>query len=139
MLVRPVLAAIIGALVGIAYEALQAGIAQIVWLQFIFERTLKNLPPETVHALSPMSIGSMAAVAAWIYISGRVIGMMRDGTEHVQHTINAAAGPVRVKPDGIITKGGETAAAITRLAYDSLYPEARLQDPGETDIRRPLP
>jgi len=141
MIVRPILAAIIGVIVGIAYEQMWIGIYQVGWLKFLCEKVIAQLDPAIIQAMTPQAIGGIAAIGAWAWASDWIIIRMRGGNEQVQITLNASPNAPNVKEDGIIVKGGETTAAVTWLAYEAMHPDdiATRGGSGIPETRRPIP
>jgi hypothetical protein len=140
-IIRPVIAAILGVIIGLLYEQVWLGIYKVGWLKFFAERVIAALPSDVVHSLTPSAIGAVAAVGAWAGISSWLINQMKAGGRQVQNTLNATPAAANVEVDGIILKHGETATSISRLAYEALYPEDtynRGKD-GMPEIRKPLP
>ena len=141
IIVRPIIAAVVGVIIGLIYEQVWIGVYKVGWLKFFAERVVAALPADVVQNLTPQAIGAVAAVGAWAGISSWLISQMKAGGRQVQNTLNATPAAQNVKVDGIILKHGETAASISRLAYEALYPadtEDRGGD-GMPEIRRPLP
>ena len=141
MIVRPILAAIIGVIVGIAYEQMWIGIYQVGWLKFLCEKVIAQLDPAIIQAMTPQAIGGIAAIGAWAWASDWIISRMRGGNEQVQHALNALPNAPNVKVDGIITKDGETTHSVTRLAYEAMYPHDTDTRGGSgiPETRRPIP
>tara|TARA_R110000868_G_scaffold11688_2_gene57019 strand:+ start:1311 stop:1778 length:468 start_codon:yes stop_codon:yes gene_type:complete len=140
-IIRPIIAAILGVIIGLFYEQVWIGIYKVAWLRFFAERVIASLPSDVVHSLTPSAIGAVAAVGAWAGISSWIINQMKSGNRQIQHTLNATPAAANVSVDGIILKHGETAASISRLAYEALYPEDTLNRGGNgmPEIRKPLP
>jgi len=142
-IIRPILSAIIGTFVGIVYQQIWVGIYQVTWLRVFCEKVIANLDPHVVQSLTPTAIGLTAGTAAWLYLYDWIVSRLKHGNTVIQQAVNASALPVTVKEDGIITKDGETAQAVSRLAYEAIYPEdtqSRGSAPqGMPEVRNPLP
>lgn len=141
VVLRPVLAAIIGTIIGLLYDQAWIAVYKVAWLHFFVDKIIERIDPLTLQALTPQAIGAAASVLAWAWLGDWIIARMRHGNTQVQKAINDSPFPATVKVDGIITKGGETATAISRMAYEAVYPtdtETR-PSPGMPEVRRPLP
>lgn len=141
VVVRPVIAALVGVLVGLAYEQAGALLHKAAWLGWLTDRTIASLDPSTLAMLTPGSIGAAVSVAVWALLSDWALAKLRGGNREVQTLINSSTAPISVAVDGIITKGGETSTAISRMAYEAIYPPDFGERPsaGAPEIRRPLP
>lgn len=141
VIVRPIIAAIIGVIVGLLYEQSWIAIYKVGWLKFMAEQVIAALPPEIVQSLTPSAIGGVVALGAWAWASDWIIAKMKSGNRQIQNTLNASPAAPNVVVDGIIVKGGETAASVSRLAYEALYPDdtANRGKDGMPETRKPLP
>lgn len=139
VVVRPVVAAITGTLVAMAYQQAWDAIYQCAWLASFSRAVLVNIPPDTLALLTPQAIGSAVAVALWLAASDWIIASLKGGILQIQTNYNASPGTGSVNPDGLAIRNGETANAISRLAYEAAYPPISANRPGAPEIRRPLP
>ena len=141
VVVTPILATIIGVVVGLLYEQIWDAIDNVGWLIFLVERIIAAIPPDVVAPLTPQAVGATVAVLAWAALSQWVIASLKAGNRQVQHTLNASPSAPNVTVDGIIVRGGETANSVSRLAYEALYPDdtANRGGNGMPETRRPLP
>lgn len=139
--VRPVLAAIIGVIVGMIYQQAWIAIYKVAWLKFFAEKVIESIPAETLALLTPQAIGGTVAVAAWLTASDWIIAKLKGGILQMQTAYNAAPNTGSVMPDGLAIRDGETSKAITRLAYEAEFPTDTSTRPsaGVPEIRRPLP
>lgn len=139
--VRPILAAIVGTLVALAYEQAALALEKVAWLQFFIGRVTESLPADVALSLSPGAIGAASALAIWAFASDWIISKLKAGNRQIQNTVNASSAPVSVGVDGIIIKDGETSKAVSRLAYEAMYPDdaANRGGDGMPETRRPLP
>ncbi len=139
--IKPILAAIVSVFVMLIYQQIDAAINKVLWLDSLFHLVVRNIPTDVLSMLTPQAIGGAAGIAAWMGISAWVIEKLKSGNKQIQATINNSPNPLSVKVDGIIVKNGETSQAISRLAYESLFPDEKANRPteGEAEVRRPLP
>ena len=141
VIVRPIIAAVVGVIIALLYEQVWHGLYKVCWLRFFVEKIIASLSPEVVQSLTPQAIGAVVALGAWAWVSDWLISQMKAGNRQVQNTLNATPAAMNVSVDGIILKHGETATSISRLAYEALYPEDTLNrgKDGMPEIRKPLP
>jgi len=141
MVVRPIIASLIGVIIGLLYEQAWIAVYKVAWLKFLVERVIAGIPPDVLASLTPSAIGTATALALWIFASDWVIQKLRGGIKEIQVNYNANPNTGTVRADGIAIKGGETATAISRLAYEAIYPQDTDTRPslGVPEIRRPLP
>ncbi len=141
IVVKPILAAIIGTLVGLLYQQAWIAVYKVAWLASLTKLVIAQIPPETLALLTPQAIGSAVAVVVWVAASDWIIGSLKGGIRQIQTAYNAAPNTGSVQPDGLAIRNGETATAITRLAYEAEFPGdvATRPSPGVPEIRRPLP
>ena len=140
-IIKPILAGIVGTLVMLFYQQADLAINKVFWLDKLFHLVLKSIPSETLSLLTPQSVGSAAGIAAWMFISTWIINHLKAGNKQIQNTINESPNPLSVKVDGLIVANGETSKAISRLAYEAIYPDEKSNRPvdGEPEVRRPIP
>jgi len=141
VVVRPIIAAIVGVLVGLLYEQAWIAVYKVGWIKFLVERVIGSLPGDVVQSLTPQAIGAVVALGAWALVSDWLIGQMKAGNRQIQNTLNATPAAANVAVDGIILRHGETATSVSRLAYEALYPADSTNRGGDgmPEIRRPLP
>jgi hypothetical protein len=141
IVVRPILAAIVGALVALAYKQAWILLYKVAWLASFTKLVIDGIPAETLAMLTPKAIGGAVAVALWLAASDWIIASLKGGVKQIQTAYNAAPNTGSVKPDGLAIRGGETATAISRLAYEAEFPGdlSTRPSPGVPEIRRPLP
>lgn len=145
IVVRPIIAAVIGVLVGLGYQQAEAAIASVVWLSTFLHLVIAALPADILAMLSPKAVGAACAVAIWAATSDWVISALKGGIKQIQTDYNDAPTTGTIKADGLAFKNGQTVQAIggivDRVAYEKVYPEERNNRPqrGEPEIRRPIP
>lgn len=139
--VRGIISAIVGTLVGMLYAQAWLWAYQVSWVISFTKSVVASTDPAVLHMLTPAAIGAATAAAVWGGISAWIINHLKLGNKVIQQAVNASALPVTVKEDGIITKDGETALAVSRLAYEAMYPDdtANRGHDGVPEIRKPLP
>jgi len=141
VIVRPIIAAIVGVLVGMLYEQAWIAVYKVGWIRFLVERVIYSLAPDVVQSFTPQAIGAVVALGVWAWVSDWLIGQMKAGAVQIQNTLNATPAATNVVVDGIILRHGETATSVSRLAYEALYPAdtANRGGDGMPEIRRTLP
>lgn len=141
VVVKPILAAIIGTLVGLLYQQVWIALYKVAWLAAFTKLVLAQIPAQTLAALTPEAIGGAVALMVWVSASDWIIMSLKGGIRQIQTAYNAAPKTGSVDPDGLAIRNGETATAITRLAYEAEFPGdvATRPSPGVPEIRRPLP
>ena len=138
VVIRPVLAAMIGVVVAAIYDQAWIIIYKVAWLKWLAEGTIARLDPAVVQAMTPAAVGTATALILWGFGMDWVMGNIREGTKQVQGDANKSPVPATIRKDGIILPGGETAQLISRMAYETIYPGEKRPRHGP-DIRRPLP
>ncbi len=116
VIIKPILAAIIGTLVGIGYADAWQWAYHYPWLASFMNQVIASLDPKLVESLTPKAIGFSVAAGVWGFGADWVISRLMSGNKAVQRAVNASDVPVTVAVDGIITKGGETVQAIKAIA-----------------------
>lgn len=145
-IVRPIISGIVGTIVALTYEQAWIVAYKVKWLHFFAQKVVENMAASEQGAaalamLTPGAVGGFVALAVWGFAPDWIIAKMRGGGKQVQNTLNASPAAPNVKVDGIIIKGGETAASVSRLAYEKLYPDdtANRGGDGVPETRKPLP
>ena len=99
---------------------------------------MAQIDPSIIQMLTPGAIGSAVALMVWAAASNWIINHLKGGVAQIQTSINKSDFPGVVKVDGLAIQGGETVNAISRMAYEAIYPDDK-QTAGQVETRRPLP
>jgi hypothetical protein len=141
VVVKPIISAILGTLIGLLYQQAWIAIYKVAWLAALAKLVIAQIPPETLALLTPQAIGGAVAVMVWLAASDWIIASLKGGIHEIQTAYNSAPNTGSVTPDGLAIRNGETAQAITRMAYESLFPtDTTTRAGGDVpELRRPLP
>jgi len=145
IVVKPVMSAVFGTLVLIAYTQMQAGIDQVLWLKAFINMVMSAVPAETLSLLTPQAIGTTAAIAFWGLASEWIISQMKGGAKEIQTRYNDSPSTGNIPVDGLILPDGKTVKAmdnvISRVEYEKIYPQDTDTRPGQgvPEVRRPIP
>ena len=125
LVIRPVIASILGILIAFLYEQAWTLIKYVDWLYSFSQRVVDGLPQGVIAMLTPQAIGATAAIILWLLVSDWIIYKLKGGIKQIQTTYNDSVVPGTVIVDGLAVKDGETSTAISRLAAKAVVPVDR--------------